>query len=98
MVDRACFKSRQAQTILPWISPRRAQEVIGGRSGWCRVPAAIDSGARDVTVGPLHRAKPFLLKGNRLFWFVTILAATAVAALVITRVMIANGAGPGLTR
>jgi hypothetical protein len=38
------------------------------------------------------------LKGNRLFWFLTILAATAVAALVITRVMIANGAGPGLAR
>jgi hypothetical protein len=41
---------------------------------------------------------PFVLQGNRLFWFLTILAATAVAALVVTRVMIASGMGPGVTR
>jgi hypothetical protein len=32
-----------------------------------------------------------------LYWFLTILAATAVAALIITRAMILNGASNGLT-
>jgi hypothetical protein len=33
-----------------------------------------------------------------LFWFLTILAATAVAAWIITRQLILNGMGPGLGR
>jgi hypothetical protein len=39
-----------------------------------------------------------VLKGNRLFWFLTILAATGVAAWVVTWIMIASGAGPGAAR
>ena len=44
-----------------------------------------------------RRAKLFLLQGNRLYWFLTILAATAVAAIIVGRMMIASGAGPGLS-
>ena len=36
------------------------------------------------------------LDGNRLFWFLTILAATAVAAWIVTRLLILNSAGSGL--
>ena len=35
-------------------------------------------------------------RGNRLFWFLTILAATAVATSIITRVLIVSAAGPGV--
>jgi len=90
------LKSRQVQTILPWISPQRRTR----RSAAPRVAAAPRSRSTGsaTSPGPRGRATPFLLKGNRLFWFLTILAATAVAAVVITRVMIASGAGPGVTR
>ena len=43
------------------------------------------------------KPKLFVLRGNRLFWFLTILAATAVAAVIVGRMMIASGAGPGLS-
>jgi hypothetical protein len=90
------LKSRRAQSILPWISPvRRRKPSAAARAAASVGPQAAGGAPSD---GPVQRAKPFLLQGNRLFWFLTILAATAVAALVITRVMIANGAGPGLTR
>jgi hypothetical protein len=80
-------KSRQVQTILPWLSPKRR---TGGQSGRTRSShGASPQGA--------PRARPFLLRGNRLYWFLTILAATAVAALIITRAMILNGASNGLT-
>jgi hypothetical protein len=91
------LKSRQFQSIWPWISPQRR---TAGQSGGVRAPAQPRSTTTSASPRPrpLGRAKPFLLQGNRLFWFLTILAATAVAALVITRVMIASGAGPGVTR
>jgi hypothetical protein len=90
------LKTRRAQTILPWISPVRRRKP----SAAARVAASVrpQSSGGAPSVGRLRRATPFLLQGNRLFWFLTILAATAVAALVITRVMIASGAGPGLAR
>ena len=81
-------KSRQVQTILPWLSPRR--RTGGGQSGQARSSQA-------VSPKKPARARPFLLRGNRLYWFLTILAATAVAALIITRAMIVNGASNGLT-
>ena len=37
------------------------------------------------------------LNENRVFWFLTIVAATGVAAWVVTRLLILKGAGPGLT-
>jgi len=93
------LKSRQFQSIWPWISPQRR---TARQSGGLRVPAPAEQRSTATPAssrpGRRGRAKLFLLKGNRLFWFLTILAATAVAALVITRVMIASGAGPGVTR
>ncbi len=81
------LQSRQAQTILPWISPRRRTGVQAAR------PRASQVASRDKPT----RAKPFLLRGNRLYWFLTILAATAVAALIITRAIILGAASKGLT-
>jgi hypothetical protein len=80
-------KSRQVQTILPWLSPRRRH---GGPTE--RVRSAQAGAARK------HRplAGRFVLRGNYLFWFLTILAATAVAALIISRAMIFSGAGSGV--
>ena len=43
-----------------------------------------------------RKARPFLLQGNRLYWFLTILAATAVATMIVGRMMISSGTGPGL--
>ena len=43
------------------------------------------------------KGNAFLLQGNRLYWFLTILAATAIASVIVGRMMIASGAGPGLT-
>jgi hypothetical protein len=79
-------KSRQVQTILPWLSPKRR---TGAQSGRTRSSHGVSP------QGP-PRPRPFLLRGNRLYWFLTILAATAVAALIITRAMILNGASNGL--
>jgi hypothetical protein len=91
------LKSRQAQTILPWLSPlRRTRPSAASRDG------AASRGARSSTASALSRppgrAKYFLLRGNRLFWFLTILTATAVAAWIITSLMIASGSGPGVAR
>jgi len=91
-------KSRQFQTIWPWISPLRRKT---GRRG--TRPSALSSQESAATAAtaateakPMRGPMPALLQGNRLYWFLTILAATAVAAWVVTRVMIASGAGPGL--
>ena len=81
------MKSRQAQTILPWISPRRRPGAQAVRPRASQAAPAIKR----------SRWKPFLLRGNRLYWFLTILAATAVAALIITRAMILGAASSGPT-
>jgi hypothetical protein len=78
------LKSRQVQAIRPWISPVRR---TSGRSSNATSSSSRRSG----------RFKPFLLEGNRLFWFLTILAATAVAATIITRQLILSGSAPGIT-
>jgi hypothetical protein len=83
------IRSRQFQSIWPWISPAR-------RPGAGRRIAADRTGRAVGAATPAQSARFFRLEGNRLFWVLTILAATAVAAWVITRVMIAGGAGPGI--
>jgi hypothetical protein len=85
-------KSRQFQTILPWISPFKRPR---GKTGAMNSPRARSASATAAAMLP--RPKPFLLRGNRLFWFLTILAATAVAAWIVTRVIIVSTAGPGVT-
>ena len=82
-------KSRQFQTILPWISPLRHHGATWGR-GILREQARPTTAATAV----LPRPKPFVLRGNRLFWFLTILAATAVAAWIVTRVIIVSHPNP----
>jgi hypothetical protein len=77
------LKSRQAQTILPWISPRRRPGAQAARA----------RSSQAVSPKKPPRPKPFVLRGNRLYWFLTILAATALAALIITRAMILGAAG-----
>jgi hypothetical protein len=89
------LKSRQFQTIWPWISPqRRASKMMGA------VRAATDSRSKSTMSSgrpePARKGRPFLLEGNRLFWFLTILAATAVGAVIVGRMIVASGAGPGL--
>jgi hypothetical protein len=93
------IKSRPFQTIWPWIAPvRRTSRRPGGPGGpavdrhpTTRAPASSSPSA-------LPKPRRLGLEGNHLFWFLTILAATAVAAWIVTRLVILNGAGPGATR
>jgi len=76
------LKSRQAKTILPWLSPVRRPTARRADPG---SPAAAVPG------GPSRIPGASLTRGNRFYWFVTILAATAVAALIIARTLILKG-------
>jgi len=76
------LKSRQAKTIMPWLSPVRRTTARRAAAG---SPGAAGS-AR-----PTRILGGFLARGNRFYWFVTILAATAVAALIIARTLILKG-------
>jgi hypothetical protein len=92
------LKSRQFQMIWPWISPQRrtARPTNSMRGSPAPGTKAVASAERP---RPARGKKmPFFLRGNRLYWFLTILAATAVATLILGRMMIASGTGPGLTR
>lgn len=71
------LKSERAQTILPWVSPVRRRPRPGA-------PPA--KAARTRIAGA------FLTRGNKLFWALTILAATAVGAWIVTRTLITTGA------
>jgi len=72
------LRSERAQTILPWLSPVRRHPK---RQAPGKAPGSRIAGA-------------FLFRGNRLFWFWTILAATAVAVWIITRTLISSGVSP----
>jgi hypothetical protein len=87
------LKSRRFQSIWPWIAPiKRTPRRSGsakydaGRPGHA-VPAAAPSSS-----GRLAGLRGFRLEGNRVYWFLTILAATAVAAWIVTRMLILEGA------
>jgi hypothetical protein len=92
------LKSRRFQTILPWISPQRRinKPAASVRASPAARTQAHAAPGRATSAAP-KKAKLFVLRGNRLFWFLTILAATAVAAVIVGRMMIASGAGPGLS-
>jgi hypothetical protein len=85
------LKSQRAQTILPWLSPRR-RGPTRKRSSREVPPVSSVAAARSRIRGAS------LLRGNRLFWFLTVLTATAVGAWIVTRTLIASGhsvvAGP----
>jgi hypothetical protein len=87
------LKSRQFQTIWPWISPQRRMNRPAGTMRASRVQG---TAAAERPRLARRKALPFFLQGNRLYWFLTILAATAVATMIVGRMMIASGAGPGL--
>jgi hypothetical protein len=86
-------KSRQFQTIWPWIAPvRRSPRRPAG------LRAAAAAQAADASSTPARGSSRRLrLEENRVFWFLTIVAATGVAAWIVTRLLILRGAGPGLT-
>ncbi len=93
------LKSRQFRTIWPWIAPVRrpvARSASARTAVWARHlgAAANVSGS----ASGRSKAKLFLLEGNLLFWFVTVLAATAVAAWIVTKTLIVSGAGVGPSR
>jgi hypothetical protein len=84
------LKSRRFQTIAPWISPFR-RTGAQGKVIPARPASSLRSAAVAASSDPAVRFAPFLLQGNRLYWFLTILSATAVAAWIITRVLILRG-------
>jgi hypothetical protein len=92
-------KSRQFQAIWPWLSPvRRTPRRPGARVGAVgHGPRVVPSSDPSIPAATAGQGR-LRLEGNRLFWFLTILAATAVAAWIVTRLLILNGAGSGLAR
>jgi len=72
------LKSERAQSLLPWVSPVRRRPRPG--------PPPKAKGVRSRIAGA------FLTRGNKLYWALTILAATAVGAWIITRTLISTGA------
>lgn len=81
------LRSRRFQAIWPWIAPVRRKP--GSGSGLDADPSATTS-----TTTTAGKPRFFSLEGNRLFWFLTILAATAVATSIITRALIVHGGPP----
>lgn len=74
------LRSRQARAILPWLTPTR------------RPPGGSAAGSSSGS-GPGSTSKPgpaagIGLRGDRTFWFLTILAASALAAWIVTRTII----------
>jgi hypothetical protein len=87
------LKSQRAQTIMPWLSPVRRTRTRRSTAG--RAAAGNMSAAAPPSTSRIPGA--FLLRGDRLYWFLTILAATALAAWIITRTLITSGPGAPLT-
>ncbi|MGO9601586.1 MAG: hypothetical protein ACLP7Q_26710 [Isosphaeraceae bacterium] len=92
------LKSRRARTILPWLSPMR--RPVGGKSpgGTGARPSPAASRPSAATAARPERSIPgaSLVRGGRLVWILTFLAATAMAAWIITRTLITSGAATGL--
>ena len=93
------IRSRRFQSIWPWIAPVRRKPDRPATPGGLRRdslgPSAPSAGDAGATAG---RPRVLQLDGNRLFWFLTILAATAVAAWIVTRLLILHGTDPGVAR
>jgi hypothetical protein len=89
------IRSRRFQSIWPWIAPVRRKP---GRPGTGQTPRpdglGDPSSAPGAATGALKRPRVPRLEGNRLFWFLTILAATAVATTIVTRSLILQGGSP----
>jgi len=89
------IRSRRFQSIWPWIAPVRRKP---GRPGMAAEPRREGVAPSPASPGAATASRPRLLQleGNRLFWFLTILAATAVASIIVTRSLVLQGAGPVL--
>ena len=91
------LRSRQFQTIWPWISPqRRVNRPTGSLRSAVASRVQATATAPHAAIGK-EKGTAFLSAGNRLYWFLTILAATAVASIIVGRMIISSGAGPGLS-
>ncbi len=90
------LRSPRFQSIWPWIAPvRRKPQGAAGTVGITRRGRLGQvSSPTEAATEPAGRPRLFRLDGNRLFWFLTILAATAVASLIVTRALILRDAGP----
>lgn len=89
------IQSRRFQSIWPWIAPvRRRPGRPGNVAGPRRDGPDASSPSPGVDAGIVRKPRLFQLEGNRLFWFLTILAATAVATTILTRSLIFHGNGP----
>lgn len=90
------IRSRRFQSIWPWIAPVRRRPVGDGTASGPRRdgPVASSSSSPGLAAGTAARPRVFVLEGNRLFWFLTILAATAVATTIVTRTLILQGGSP----
>lgn len=85
------IRSRRFQSIWPWIAPvRRKPDRPGTLAGLRRDGL----GPSSSSPAAAERSRLLQLDGNRLFWFLTILAATAVATTIITRSLILQGVSP----
>ncbi len=92
------LRSQRFQSIWPWIAPvRRTSGRPGATRGRVDISGQAAPSQGSPQGGARARRKLLRLDGNRLFWFLTILAATAVAALIVTRLLILNGAGTAHT-
>jgi hypothetical protein len=93
------LRSRRFQSIWPWISPVRRKPGQPGAAGDPRrdIPGP-SSASAPKGVALTRKPRLFQLEGNRLFWFLTILAATAVVSVIVTRLLILHNAGPVPTR
>ncbi len=90
------LRSRRFQSIWPWIAPVRRKPAQPGAARRDNLgPSSVPMGvAATATTAPTRKRRMFQLEGNRLFWFLTILAATAVATAIVTRMLILHEAGP----
>jgi hypothetical protein len=84
------LKGERAQTILPWLSPVRRPSSRARSAGRAAPGGSAASLPRSSSKVPLA----FLVRGDRWFWFMAFLAATAVAALIIGRTLILSGHVP----
>jgi hypothetical protein len=89
------LKSQRFRTIWPWISPVRRPVARTVSSRVAASARALAGGAATDSTGSSGRSmtRLFSLEGNRLFWFVTVLAATALAAWIVTKALIVSGSG-----
>jgi hypothetical protein len=89
------LRSRRFQAIWPWLSPVRRKSVRSAAGpGARRADLGSSSAAPNAARVVARKPRLFQLEGNRLFWFLTILAATAVATAIVTRSLILQGTGP----